>query len=119
MGNQYEDKGGRQLGGGPGTSDNAAPGGSSGTGGYGNIQDRMQGQEEQGADAAAETRPDPLQSRGEAFDEAQGGGRDDQSLSGSAWDDPQGEGGGLPSQMEQDDHRPDFNSEESEADAPS
>lgn len=91
MANQGSTSGGRQLGGGPGPSDNKAPGGSSGTGGYGNIQDRMQGREEQGIDSE----PDPLQERGEAFDEAQGGGRDDQSLSRPAWNEPQDEAGEL------------------------
>jgi hypothetical protein len=59
MGNQFEQNGGKQMGGGPRGSDQQAPGGSSGTGGYGKIQDRMQGQEEQGADAALGTRADP------------------------------------------------------------
>jgi hypothetical protein len=47
MANQYEPNGGRQVGGGPERSDQQAGGGSSGTGGYGKIQDRMQGREEQ------------------------------------------------------------------------
>jgi hypothetical protein len=62
--------GGAQLGGAPGASDMAAPGGSSGTGGYGNDQNAQN----QGPDAQSQA-PDPGQSRGERFDEAQGGGR--------------------------------------------
>ncbi len=65
--------GGSQAGGGPGPSDMAAPGGSSGTGGYGQAQNQQfhQGQQEsgtprQGSDGG---------SRGQRFDEAQGGGR--------------------------------------------
>lgn len=46
MANQYEPNGGRQVGGGPERSDQQAGGGSRGTGGYGKIQDRMQGREE-------------------------------------------------------------------------
>ena len=105
---------GRQLGGGPGPSDNKAPGGSSGTGGYGNIQDRMQGRDEQGIDSE----PDPQQERGEAFDEAQGGGRDDKSLSSPRWNEKQGEGGGLESQMFQHE-RGGLTSDETERDAES
>lgn len=73
---------------GPGASDNRAPGGSRGTGGYGNIQDRQQGRDEQGIDSEAAQRD-----RGEAFDEAQGGGRDDNSVSQPGWNDPQDEAG--------------------------
>lgn len=106
MANRMDDNGGdqvggRQVGGGPGRSHMAAPGGSSGAGGYGNIQDRMQGEEEQGADAAMGQRADPLQDRGEVFDEAQGGGRDDQSVVSRGWVEAQGEGGGLESQVHQ------------------
>ena len=62
---------GRQVGGGPGPSDMAAPGGSSGSGGYGRAQNQQfhQGQQQESAG-----RVDGL-SRGERFDEAQGGGR--------------------------------------------
>ncbi|MDB5698472.1 MAG: hypothetical protein JWN69_1276 [Alphaproteobacteria bacterium] len=115
MANQYQQKGGRQVGGGPEASDQQAGGGSSGTGGYGKIQDRMQGRQEQGID---DERRDPLLDRGEAFDEAQGGGRDDQALSSRGWTEPQGEGGGLESQMHQHE-RGGLTSDETERDAES
>jgi hypothetical protein len=62
-----------QAGGGPGPSDMAAPGGSSGSGGYGQAQNQQfhQGQQE---NRQSEGRGDG-RSRGERFDEAQGGGR--------------------------------------------
>ena len=69
--------GGTQIGGGPGQSDMGAPGGSSGSGGYGNAQNQANHQ-------GQETRPsghDMSQSRGELFDEQQGGGRDADSVS--------------------------------------
>lgn len=69
--------GGRQVGGGPDPSDMGSPGGSSGTGGYGNDQQSAR-------DAAQQTGPagrDENQSRGERFDEAQGGGRAADSIS--------------------------------------
>ena len=68
---------GNQLGGGPSQSDNAAAGGSSGTGGYGKDQQSAahQGQA-QGASGH-----DEHQSRGERFDEEQGGGRGPESIS--------------------------------------
>jgi hypothetical protein len=72
-------EGGRQLGGGPGASDMAAPGGSSGTGGYGNDQN-SQNHQGQGQGERT-TAPDPGQSRGERFDEMQGGGRGAESVS--------------------------------------
>jgi hypothetical protein len=56
--------------------------------------------------------------RSEAFDEAQGGGRDDQSISTTGWSEAQGDGGGLESQMHQGE-RGGLRSEETEADAPS
>jgi hypothetical protein len=71
---QSEREGGRQMGGGPGEADMAAPGGSSGTGGYGNAQDRQDRGEDEGA-------REPGQSRGERFDELAGGGRDADSVS--------------------------------------
>ncbi|HEX8194445.1 MAG TPA: hypothetical protein VF552_16270 [Allosphingosinicella sp.] len=72
-------EGGRQAGGGPGASDMAAPGGSSGTGGYGNDQNS---QNHQGQGQGERTQaPDPHQSRGERFDEQQGGGRGAESVS--------------------------------------
>lgn len=65
--------GGRQMGGGPERSDVAAPGGSSGSGGYGNAQNQ---QNHQGQARDPQDRGDDEQlSRGERFDEAQGGGR--------------------------------------------
>jgi hypothetical protein len=72
------EKGGTQLGGGPDQSDMASPGGSSGTGGYGNAQNQANHQ-------GQEVRPsghDMHQSRGELFDEQQGGGRGFDSVSG-------------------------------------
>ena len=70
-------EGSSQAGGGPGASDMAAPGGSSGTGGYGNDQNA---QNQQGQDGGAAA-PDAHQSRGERFDEMQGGGRGAESVS--------------------------------------
>ncbi len=67
-------------GGGPGESDMASPGGSSGTGGYGNAQNQANHQ-------GQEVRPsghDMHQSRGELFDELQGGGRSEDSVSGDS-----------------------------------
>ncbi len=64
-------------GGGPVESDMASPGGSSGSGGYGNAQNQANHQ-------GQETRPsghDMHQSRGELFDEQQGGGRSADSIS--------------------------------------
>lgn len=70
-------QGGTQMGGGPDPSDMAAPGGSSGSGGYGNAQNQAnhQGQE------ARPSGHDMHQSRGELFDEQQGGGRDSGGVS--------------------------------------
>ena len=65
------EKGGTQLGGGAGQSDMASPGGSSGTGGYGNAQNQANHQGQQ----TPQTGRDERQSRGERFDEEQGGGR--------------------------------------------
>ena len=77
--------GGSQAGGGPGPSDMAAPGGSSGTGGYGNAQKQQfhQGQNARGTPASG---GDGL-SRGERLDEAQGGGRGSDRVSSSKADD--------------------------------
>ena len=72
------EKGGAQMGGGPGSSDMASPGGSSGTGGYGNAQNQANHQGQQ----ARPSGHDLHQSRGEAFDEQQGGGRSFDSVSG-------------------------------------
>ena len=72
---------GRQAGGGPSAPDRAAPGGSSGTGGYGKAQNQQfhQGQQDRTLSGG---RSDQALSRGERFDERQGGGRDDASVSG-------------------------------------
>lgn len=72
--------GGRQIGGGPEASDNAAPGGSSGAGGYGKMQNQqnMQGQQDKNLSGL---RSDEDLSRGERFDEQQGGGRGPESVS--------------------------------------
>ena len=72
--------GGAQLGGGPSESDMASPGGSSGSGGYGNDQQSAnhQGQQHSGQ---ARSGHDEAQSRGERFDEEQGGGRGSGSVS--------------------------------------
>ena len=72
--------GGTQLGGGPGASDMAAPGGSSGSGGYGNAQNQANHQGQQTGIIGR----DMGQSRGERFDEAQGGGRGAESVSSDA-----------------------------------
>jgi hypothetical protein len=69
--------GGAQLGGAPGRSDMAAPGGSSGTGGYGKGQNQANHQGQQTAPVGR----DMSQSRGERFDEEQGGGRGAGSVS--------------------------------------
>ena len=63
---------GRQVGGGPGAADMAGPGGSSGSGGYGKAQNQ---QLHQGQQAGGGRRGDEGLSRGERFDEQQGGGR--------------------------------------------
>lgn len=69
--------GGTQIGGGPTQSDMANPGGSSGTGGYGKDQ---QSQSHQGQ-AQGASGHDERQSRGERYDEEQGGGRGSDSIS--------------------------------------
>ena len=72
--------GGAQLGGGPDPSDMAAPGGSSGTGGYGNAQNQANHQGQQTGTLGH----DLGQSRGDRYDEAQGGGRGAESVSGDS-----------------------------------
>jgi hypothetical protein len=74
------------VGGGPSPGDLGAPGGSSGTGGYGSAQNAAnhQGQRESQAGLAGGgqlQQGDAGQSRGEAFDEQQGGGRSSDSIS--------------------------------------
>ena len=71
------EKGGTQMGGGPEESDMASPGGSSGTGGYGNAQNQANHQGQQ----VLPSGHDMHQSRGELFDEQQGGGRGPDSVS--------------------------------------
>lgn len=75
--------GGRQMGGGASRSDMGQGGGSSGSGGYGNMQNQQNQQGQQ-----QERRTSPGQSRGEAYDERQGGGRGPESV--SDWDQQQG-----------------------------
>jgi hypothetical protein len=70
------------LGGGAGAADMDQAGGSSGTGGYGNAQNQQNHQGQQGNARGT----DPSQSRGERFDEMQGGGRGVESLSGDDGD---------------------------------
>lgn len=69
---------GTQTGGGPAQSDMGAPGGSGSGGGYRNAQN----QQNQGQDRPA-TPSSRGQSRGEAYDEAQGGGRGPESVGGA------------------------------------
>ena len=78
--------GGDQQGGGPTPSDMAAPGGSSGAGGYGQAQNQANHQGQQQAQAASVAHDG--QDRGEAVDEQQGGGRDAASISRRAGSDP-------------------------------
>lgn len=72
--------GGQQMGGGVTQADLNQAGGSSGTGGYGNAQNQQnhQGQQSQ---AAYGNSSDAQQSRGERFDELQGGGRGTDTVS--------------------------------------
>ena len=70
--------GGQQVGGGATAPDFDSAGGSGGTGGYGNAQN----QENHQGQAAYGNSADPQQSRGESFDEMQGGWRDSGSVSG-------------------------------------
>ena len=76
--------GGQQMGGGASQDDNKQSGGSSGTGGYGDAQNQQfhQGQQDNrdgladyGGQGIASGRSEEEQSRGERFDEEQGGGR--------------------------------------------
>lgn len=69
--------GGRQLGGAPGASDMAAPGGSSGTGGYGTMDTVNRDVPPAGEGGRAS----PHQSRGERLDELANGGRGPDSVS--------------------------------------
>ena len=70
---------GRQVGGGPSPSDTSAPGGSSGSGGYGKtLETQMQGTQDRTLSGG---RSEERLSRGERFDEQQGGGRGPDSVS--------------------------------------
>lgn len=80
-----QDTGGEQMGGGPSQSDMAAPGGSSGSGGYGQAQNQASHQGQQQAQQSSQGRG---QSRGEAYDEQQGGGRDFGSVRQQGGSDP-------------------------------
>lgn len=89
-GNREQQQGGGQASGGPGQSDISNAGGSSGTGGYGSSQDVVNRQDQQaqagqaglaGSDAVRNGGGATAQSRGERFDEAQGGGRGPDSVS--------------------------------------
>ena len=69
--------GGRQQGGSPGPSDMEAPGGSSGSGGYGTMDSVNRNV----PPAGAEDEASPRQSRGERYDELANGGRGADSVS--------------------------------------
>lgn len=69
--------GGRQEGGAPGASDMAAPGGSSGSGGYGTMDTVNR----EIPPAGDEDEASPYQSRGERLDELANGGRGADSVS--------------------------------------
>ena len=77
-GNMQQQQAGGMVGGGPGASDASSAGGSSGTGGYGKAQNvqfhQGQGDSPPGL-AGGAPRGTSGQSRGEAYDEQQGGGR--------------------------------------------
>ena len=79
-GKMQGETGGAQLGGGAGQSDMEAPGGSSGSGGYGKAENQAHHQGQQ----TGPTGHTIGQSRGERFDEEQGGGRDASSVSSDA-----------------------------------
>ena len=83
-----EGTGGEQMGGGPSQSDMAAPGGSSGGGGYGNAQNQANHQGQQQAQVGYGNSQEAGQSRGEAYDEQQGGGRGRDSVSQQGGSDP-------------------------------
>lgn len=74
-GNREQQQAREMIGGGPSAADDRAPGGSGGTGGYGTAQ---AGINQSGGD---DRQGDGRQSRGDAFDEAQGGGRGPESIS--------------------------------------
>src|SRR3954464_5620978 len=86
-GNMDQDQRGGQAGGGAGPSDVSNAGGSSGTGGYGSSQNVVNHQDQQARAgqpglAGGESTPAlQAQSRGERYDEEQGGGRGPESVS--------------------------------------
>jgi hypothetical protein len=87
-GNMEQGQRAGQAGGGPRPSDLSNAGGSSGTGGYGSSQNVVNQQDQQAqagqSGLAGSDREGPVsegQSRGERFDEEQGGGRDPESVS--------------------------------------
>ena len=72
---------GPQLGGGPGSADQDAAGGSSGSGGYGNAQNQNSHQGQTGGPDEGPSHPATRElSRGERFDMEQGGGRSDDAV---------------------------------------
>ncbi len=76
--------GGTQAGGGPGASDNKAPGGSSGTGGYGQGQNQAnhQGQDNPYGNAQSGYGSGQDLDRGQSYDAQQGGGRSAEDVDG-------------------------------------
>jgi hypothetical protein len=78
--NREQQQSGRQTGGGAADADLDTGGGSSGSGGYGNAQNQQNHQGQQGQ-ASYGNSGEATQSRGERFDEMQGGGRAADSIS--------------------------------------
>ena len=101
-GNMQQQQAGGMVGGGPGASDASSAGGSSGTGGYGNSQNvqfhQGQGSAPPGLAGGAPHGHSGL-SRGEAFDEQQGGGRGADTVS------PGGDGGADDFLIDQQEHQ--------------
>jgi hypothetical protein len=86
-GNRAQQQANGMVGGGPSSSDLSSAGGSSGTGGYGNAQNALFGQGQGSAPTGGGASRGPThQSRGERFDEEQGGGRSADSVSPEAGD---------------------------------
>ena len=72
---------GQQIGGGAGSADRDAAGGSSGSGGYGNAQNQSFHQGQTGGPDESPEHPASRElSRGERFDLEQGGGRGDDAV---------------------------------------
>ena len=80
-GNREQQQSARQMGGGAAEADLDTGGGSSGAGGYGNAQNQQNHQGQQGQ-ASYGNSGEATQSRGERFDEMQGGGRAADSVGG-------------------------------------